>query len=108
MKRFVIAQLFELVDMDDPLYRDMGEENVHDVDTLVEAEAWIAAQKKPDSFVIRDQLEGDTIEEEEFGDFQALSGSSNLSYLGRRDPEEFSWSEDFDIDLADDDFGYND
>jgi hypothetical protein len=107
MKRFIIAQLFELVDMDDPLYRDVGEKNVHDVDTQLEAEAWIAAQKNPDSFVIRDQLEGDTIEEEEFGDFSSLSSSPMFGYMGRQ-CEDDDFCEDFDLDLEDDDFGYSD
>jgi hypothetical protein len=54
MKRFVVAKLFEIVDRDDPLFRDIGEENVFDCDTWAEAESYIEKQKDPDTYIIRD------------------------------------------------------
>lgn len=66
MKRYVVAQLFEIVDMDDPLFRDMGEENVYDCDTYAEAESYIQDQDDPDTYIIRDTQPEEVEEDYEF------------------------------------------
>lgn len=93
MKRFLIVQLIEMVDNDDPTFRDIGEENVFDADTEDEAEAWISKQKDPDSFVVRDTMEEDfEFEDEEDSGFYFPTTFASVDPDLDRDNED-DWSE---------------
>lgn len=82
MKRFVISQLIEMIDRDDTLYRHVGEKDVMDTDTYVQAQAWIEEQNEENTYVIRDQYQNNSGDEEEAFDAHfPMSFSSDISHL---------------------------
>jgi hypothetical protein len=93
MKRFLVVQLIEMVDNDDPAFRDVGEENVFDADSEDEAETWISKQKNPDSFVVRDTMADDSeFQDEEDSGFYFPTSFASVDADLDRDTED-DWAE---------------
>jgi hypothetical protein len=98
MKRFVVSQLFEFIDRDDSSFREVGEEDVFDADTMEEAEMWISKQKNENMYAITDRHDIPSNEEEGIREIDFSSPfTSSFSGLVEFDPDD-DWAEGFDPD----------